>query len=146
VRPTETVRPADPGQRGLFALLREFADSSVDLAHNTAQMAASEWRVILHRFAIRLGLFVAALLVAAVGLLLVLVGAAHLLASVAGVDQWLGFVVVGAVTLATGAAFAVPVMRRLGERDLAFQATLAEFAEDIDVLRGRRGETEDDTP
>jgi len=146
VPPTETARPADPDQRGVFALLRALADSSVDLAHNTAKMAASESRVILHRFAIRLGLFVAALLVSAVGLLLALIGAARLLAGVAGVDERLGFVVVGAVTLAAGAVFAVRAVRRLGERDLAFPATLAEFEADIEVLRGRRGESEEHTP
>jgi hypothetical protein len=48
--------------------------------------------------------------------------------------------------LATGAFFAVRAVRRLGERDLAFPATLAEFEADIEVLRGRRGETGDGAP
>jgi len=38
---TKTTHVAGPERRGLLALLRALVDSGVDLAHNTAQMAAS---------------------------------------------------------------------------------------------------------
>lgn len=143
---TETTPQAGADRRGILALLRALADSGVDLAHNTAQMAASEGRVVLHRVTVRLGLFLAGLFVAAAGLLLGLVGAALLLARLADMDQWLAFVVMGAVTLAAGAAFAIRAMRRLSEPDLAFPATLAEFKADIETMRRGRGETGEETP
>jgi hypothetical protein len=107
VQPTETPLSAGPDQRGILALIRALADSGVDLAHNTAQMAASEGRVVLHRVTVRFGLFVAGLIVAAMGLLLGLVGAALALARFAGMPESLAFVIVGVVTLTAGAAFAV---------------------------------------
>lgn len=118
----------------------------MDLAHNTAQMAASEGRIVLHRLSVRFGLFVAGLCVAAIGLLLTLVGGAVVLARLAGVDEWLAFVVVGIVTLAAGAAFAVRAMRRLDAPDLAFEATLAEFKADIEMLRRARTERGEQSP
>ena len=102
-------------------------------------MAASEGRVVMQRVMVRLGLFVAGLFVAAMGLLLGLVGAALALARTTGMDEGLAFALVGAVTLAGGAVFAVRAMRRLSEPDLAFPATLAEFKADIETLRSARG-------
>jgi hypothetical protein len=137
---TGTSHPAGADRRGVFALLRALVDSGLDLAHNTARMAASEGRLVLHRLAARLGLFVAGLLVAATGFLLGLVGAALVLARATGMDEWLAFVLVGAVTSAAGALLAVRAMRRLSEPDLAFPATLAEFEADVRTLRdGNRG-------
>jgi hypothetical protein len=143
VQRTETARPEGADQRGIFALLRALADSGMDLAHNTARMAACEGRIVLHRVAVRLALFAAGLLVAASGLLLVLVAAALALARVAGIDAPLAFFIVGAVALAAGAAFAVRAMRRLSAPDLAFPATLAELTADVDALRSGRGESPD---
>jgi hypothetical protein len=122
------------------ALLRVLLDSGLDLVHNTARMAASEGRVVLHRTAVRLGFFFAGLVVAAMGLLLVLGGASVVLARVAGMELWLALVLVGAATLAAGAAFAARAMDRLGEPDLAFPATLAEIEADIAALRSGNGD------
>ncbi len=145
---TETPPPVGAEQRGIFALLRALVDSGVDLAHNTAQMAASEGRVVLQRVTVRFGLFIAGLFVAAIGLLLGLVGASLILARLAGIEEWLAFLIVGAVTFATGAIFAVRSMRRLSAPDLAFPATLAEFRADIETMRSGRdgtGGTDDGT-
>lgn len=143
---TETSHPVGAEQRGLFALLRALVDSGVDLALNTAQMAASEGRVVLQRAAVRMGMFVAGLFVAAMGLALVLVGLALVLARYGGMDMWLALVLVGVVTLAAGAAFAARAMRRLGDPDLAFPATLAEFNADIEMLRSGRDESDRGAP
>jgi hypothetical protein len=126
-------------------LLRALVDSGVDLAHNTLRMAASEAGVLVHRVSVRLGLFVAGLMVAAVGLLLCLVGAALVLGRVTGMDRSLAFAAVGSITLAAGTAFAVRAMRRLGEPDLAFPATLAEFQADVEMLRSGRDGSADET-
>ena len=136
----DTSHPAGADQRGIFALVRALGDSGVDLAYNTLQMAASEGRIVLQRAAVRLGLLVAGLFVAAMGLLLALVGAALVLTHLAGVDAWLAFVLVGVVTLAAGTAFALRGMRRLSDPDLAFPATLSEFEADVAMLRAGRGD------
>jgi putative superfamily III holin-X len=141
-----TDEPAATDPRGLFALLGALADSGADLAHNTAKMAASEGRIVLHRVSVRLGLFVAGAFVAAVGLLLVLAGVTLVLARVCGAEPWLAFVVMGAVTLTAGAVFSLRAMRRLSAPDLAFPATLAEFDADIRSLRRRSDGTAGDTP
>lgn len=141
---TKTTHVAGPERRGLLALLRALVDSGVDLAHNTAQMAASESRIVLHRAMVRLGLFVAALFVATMGLLLALVGVALLLVRVSGVQPWIAFVLVGVATSAAGTAWAVRAMRRFSEPDLAFPATLAEFKADIEMLRSGRAHVEDE--
>ena len=125
-------------QRGFLALLRALVDSGVDLAHNTARMAASEGRVVMQRVIVRLGIFVAALFVAAMGFLRALLGAALVLARIAGVDEWVALVAVGLVALAAGAALALRAVRLLGAPDLAFPATLAEFNTDIEMLRSGR--------
>jgi len=101
---------------------------------------------VLHRAMTRLGLFVAALFVATMGLLLALVGVALLLVRVSGMDPWIAFVLVGVVTSAAGAAFTVRAMRRFNEPDLAFPATLAEFKADIEMLRSGRIRAEDEAP
>jgi hypothetical protein len=101
-------------------------------------MAASEGRVVLHRLVVRLAAFVAGLFVAAMGLLLVLLGAALLLARVASIEPWLACVLVGAATAAAGAFFAARAMRRVSEADVAFPATLAEFEADAAMLRESR--------
>jgi hypothetical protein len=123
-------------RRGVLALLRALVDSGADLARNTVRMAASEGRVVLHRAAMRLSLILVGLLVAAAGLLLVLVGAALALIRLAGVNDWLAFLAVGAVALAAGAAFAARALRRLTGPGLAFPATLAELKADVEALRG----------
>ena len=143
---SETDRSTAPEQRGFFALLRDLIDSGVDLAHNTAQMAASEARIVLHRVMVRLGLFVAGLFVAAMGLLLVLVAASLVLARLTGMEPWAAFLIVGVVTLAAGALFAYRAMQRLSHADLAFPATLAEFKTDIEMMRAGRGESADESP
>lgn len=146
MRQQEGVSGNGADSRGILALLRDLAESGGDLAHNTARMVASESRVVLHRLAVRLGLYAAGILVAAAGLLLVLAGASLVLARLAGVEEWLALVVVGAVTLAAGVVFALRALRRLGEPDLAFPATLAEFREDIETLRGRRTGDPEEAP
>ncbi len=136
--------PARAGRRGVLALLRVLLDSGLDLVHNTARMAASEGRVVLHRLAVRLGFFFAGLVVAAMGLLLALGGAAVVLARATGMQLWLALVLVGVATAAAGAAFAVRAMERLGEPDLGFPATLAEFETDIAAMRSG-GDADDDS-
>ena len=128
--------------RGFIALVRALVDSGLDIAHSTVRMAASEGRLVLQRVLVRLGYFVAGLFIAAMGLLLVLVGAAVVLSRVAGIEEWLGFVIVGVVTLAAGALFAARAMRRLSQADIAFPKTIAEFDEDFRMLRANRGEPE----
>jgi hypothetical protein len=130
------ARETGADRRGVLALIRALADSGLDLLHNTARMAASEGRVVLHRLTVRLGILLAGLLVAAAGLLLALVGAALLLTRLSGVDDWLAFVLVGGAALAAGALLAVRAMARLSEPDLAFPATLEEFRADVEALRG----------
>ncbi|MCE9638116.1 MAG: phage holin family protein [Planctomycetes bacterium] len=142
----EPSQLAGAEQRGFFALLRALADSGVDLAHNTAQMAASEGRVVLQRVVLRLALLVAALLVAAVGLTLSLFGVSLLVAHVTGMDEWLAFAIVGIGTLGTGVAFAVRATGRLSSPDLAFPATLAEFNADVEMLRNGRDAPGDEAP
>jgi len=122
----------------VFALIRAMADSGLDLVHGTARMAASEGRIVLHRLTVRLGLFLAGLLVAATGLLLGLVGGSILLSRLAGIDQATVFVLAGIATLAAGAIVAVRASRRLGDPDLAFPATLAEFQADLEAFRRDR--------
>jgi hypothetical protein len=58
-------------------------------------------------------------------------------------DTWLAFLVMGALTLTAGAMYSVRAMRRLSAPDLAFPATLAEFDADVEMLRSRRGDTEE---
>jgi drug/metabolite transporter (DMT)-like permease len=136
----ESSQPAGAEQRGILALLRALADSGVDLAHNAVRMAASEGRVVLHRVVVRLALLLAALLVAAAGLILLLAGASLGLVRFTGLEQWVAFSVVGIVAVAAGSMFAFRAIRRLSEPDLAFPATLAEFRADVDALRLVRGE------
>lgn len=135
-----------PEQRGFLALLRGLADAGVDIAHNTARMAASEGRIVLHRITVRLGLIVTGLLVATTGLLLTLAGASLALARSAGWETWEALVVVGAATIVAGAAFAVRMVGRLSDPDIAFPATLAEFAADADALRRGARENEGKQP
>jgi uncharacterized membrane protein YqjE len=127
-------------------LLRALVDAGVDLAHNTARMAASEAHVVLFRLGTRLALFAAGLMVATVGLLLCLVAAALAVAQLTGVDRTLAFAAVGSVTLAGGAVFAIRAIRRLGEPDLAFPATLAELQADVEMLRSGRDRSGNGTP
>jgi hypothetical protein len=130
--------PAGAEQRGLFALLRALTGSGLDLVRNTAQMAASEARIVIERIVLRLCLLIVAAFVAATGLLLVLVGVAIVLARETGIDPWLAFVGVGALTAAVGAALIARALARLSARDLAFPATLAELETDIVMLRDPR--------
>jgi hypothetical protein len=65
------------GERGFFAQLHDLSVDSADLAHNTARLAACEARVILRRIVARVGIFMAGLLVALAGLMLVLIGVAE---------------------------------------------------------------------
>jgi hypothetical protein len=136
---------AGPGadRRGVPALLRALADSGMDLAHGAARMAASEGRIVLHRLTVRAGLLLAGLLAASTGLLLCLGGASILLARASGMEIWLALVLVGAVAAAAGTAVALHAVRRLGDPDLAFPATLAEFEADVEALRGEAGEPGD---
>jgi membrane protein implicated in regulation of membrane protease activity len=120
----------------VLALIRALADSGVDLAHGTARMAASEGRIVLHRLTVRAGLLLAGLLAASTGLLLCLGGAALLLASASGMETWLALVLVGVLAASAGTAAALRAIRRLGEPDLAFPATLAELEADVEALRG----------
>jgi uncharacterized membrane protein YqjE len=144
LRTTERLREARTGaadpvaERGFFAQLHDLSVASADLAHNTARLAACEARVILRRVVARVGIFMAGLLVAAAGLMLVLGGVAAALES-AGLPRWAAFLVVGAVTMGAGAVCALRSLRRLGDRDLAFDRTLAELSADIDRLRGTAG-------
>lgn len=142
---TESSHLAGAEQRGIVALLRALADSGVDLAHNTARMAASEGRMVLQRAVLRLAMLVAALLVAAAGLTLGLFGASLLLARLTGMGEWLALMIVGAATLAAGVAAALRATRRLSAPDLAFPATLAEFNADVEMLRGSRRASEGET-
>lgn len=143
---TATARPARADQRGVFSLLRALADSAVDLAHNTVRMAASEGRIVLQRICARLGVLVAGLLIAATGLLLGLAGGAIVLARLAGIEQWMAFVLVGVVTLVAGAAIAARALQRLADSDLAFPATLAEFDADVTAFRSPRSAPEEAKP
>ena len=130
----------------MLAQIRALADSGLDLAHSTARMAASEGRMVLHRLTVRVGLFLAGLLVAAAGLLLVLVGGSILLSRLAGIDQELVFVLVGVATLAAGAIVAVRASRRIGDPDIAFPATLAEFQADLETFRRDRPGDKEEAP
>lgn len=132
----------DAERRGLFTLLRVLAESGIDLAHNTARMAASEARIILWRLVVRMGLFVGGLLLAAVGLLVSLIGAALLLAEATGMPQWLAYVIVGVVIGIAGAVLAGRGMRQLDNPDLGFPATLAEFELDVQTLRSKTAPSE----
>lgn len=143
---TQTARQSGAEQRGFFALLRALADSGLDLAHNTARMAASEGRMVLHRVTARLCLLLAGMLFGAIGLLLALAGGALGLARLAGMDPWLALSIVGVATLAIGAFVTMRAIRRLDAPDLGFQATLAEFEADMQALRAARGGHEDETP
>lgn len=129
--------PAGAEQRGLFALLRALADSGLDLARNTARMAASEARIVLQRVVLRLCLLIAAVFISATGLLLVLVGGALVLAEQAGIEPWVAFVAVGALTVAVGAALVARAIAKLSAPDLAFPETLGEIEADLAMLRER---------
>lgn len=134
----EDSRPrADAEQRGLLTLLRALADSGIDLAHNTARMAASEAQIILRRLMVRFGLFIGGLLLAAVGLLISLVGAALVLAEATGLPEWLAYLLVGVVVGIAGAFLAARGFGKLGDPDLGFPATLAEFELDVKTLRSK---------
>jgi hypothetical protein len=140
----EDSRPrADAERRGLFTLLRALAESGIDLAHNTARMAASEARIILRRLVVRTGLFIGGLMLAAVGLLISLLGAALILAEVTGWPPWLAHVIVGVVVCFAGAILAARGLGSLGDPDLGFPATLAEFELDVQTLRSRTGSLEE---
>jgi hypothetical protein len=132
----DTGSPTGADRRGVLALIRVLADSGLELLHGAARMATSEGRIILHRLSVRLGLYFAGLCVAAMGALLVLVGASFLLARAFGADPWVGLVVVGAAAGVAGSLAARRALRSLGAPDLAFQATLAELDADVAALRG----------
>jgi hypothetical protein len=131
----ETGRDEGTDRRGVVALVRDLLGAVLELAHNTARLAACEARVVVRRFAVRLAAFVVSLVVAAVGLLLALAGAAILLERVTGMPLWLSLVLVGAVVAAAGAVGAAWALRRLADPDLAFPGTLAEIGADVESLR-----------
>jgi urea transporter len=146
VHRTETSPVAGAERRGVLALLRALADSGLDLAGNTVRMAAAEGRIVLHRVATRLAFLLGSVLVAAAGFLLLLVGAALALIRLAGVNDWLAFLAVGAIALAAGTALAARALRRLSGPDLAFPATVAELRSDIEALRRPPGGNGDGAP
>jgi uncharacterized membrane protein YqjE len=138
VRTAEPVAERKPA--GLFDALGELSGAGVDLAHNTVRLAACEARVIVRKLAMRVGLFFGFLVVATVGLLLMLQGVASLL-EMAGLPAWGAYLLVGAVTLGAGALLAVRMLKKLGDKDLAFPGTLAELDIDREYL-GRRHRNE----
>jgi uncharacterized membrane protein YqjE len=130
----ETLATPRPG---VMSLLGDLAGAAVDLAQNTVELAACEARVVVRRLAVRAGFFFVGLVCACLGLLLVLGGAALLLVE-AGLPAWAAFMIVGVVVVALGAVTAVRAVKLLGDRDLAFPATLAEFRTDVETLRRSR--------
>jgi uncharacterized membrane protein YqjE len=134
--PTDQAgRPDGADRRGILALVRELIGAALELAHNTARLAACEARVVLRRLAARLAVFVVSLVVAAAGLLVVLAGAALLLEGLTGIPLWLSLVLVGGVVVVAGVVGAAWAVRRLGDRDLAFPGTLAEIDSDVESLK-----------
>lgn len=129
-----------PEERGLFRLLGDLAGAGADLAQNTAHLAACEARVIVRRLVARVGLFFGFLVLAVTGLVVLLVGVAVFLHEVAGLPAWLGFVIVGIVAMGAGALVALRMLKKLGDRDLAFPATFAELRKDMDALGARKRE------
>ncbi len=139
----QTPKAAGTDQRGFFAMIRALSDAAADLARNTAQMAASEARIVVRRIALRISVVLAGLFVASMGLLLVLFGAALFLARALQIDDAPAFAIVGGVTLIAGALFAYLASRRLDDPDLSFQATLAELKADLDAMRAARDAAEE---
>jgi uncharacterized membrane protein YqjE len=122
---------------GVTALLGDLAGAALDIAHNTVQLVACESRLVVRRLAMRAGVFIVGLVFAAMGLLLVLVGGALLLAQAADLPPWAAIALVGVVVLAAGAIAAKSALHKLGEPDIAFPGTLAEFKKDVEALRRR---------
>lgn len=141
-----TLRTADAGAGtggrppGLFDALGDLTGAGMDLAHNTVRLAACEARLIVRKLAVRVGLFFGFLVLATVGLLLMLLGAASGLEAGAGMPAWAAYLLVGGVTVAAGALLAVRMLKKLGDKDLAFPGTLAELEIDRDFLGRRPGD------
>jgi len=136
----QTAEEKSPAVRspGLFGLIGDLAGAGVELVHNTAELAACESRMIVRKLAVRIGLFIGFLVLAAAGLLLALGGFALLLGESGAIPTWLAFVLIGVATAAVAAILARRMIRKLGDRDLAFPGTLSELKVDIETF-GRRG-------
>jgi hypothetical protein len=130
--PTLDERPS------LFELGGELAGAGLELVHNTAELAASEARVIVRRLVVRVSLLLSLLVIASTGLLLVLGGAAFLLVEVAQWPRWAAFGLVGLVTMAGAGFFALRAVKQLGNADLAFPRTLAEIKKDVEAFGATR--------
>jgi len=134
----------EAGQRGVVALLGELGGAGLDLAHNTAKLAASEAPVVLRRLALRAGVFIGAVVFTAMGLVLVLGAGAMLLAQSTAIPMWAALALIGGVAGGVGVLVAMRMLRRLCSQDLAFPATMAEFQADVEALRRRPRATSDD--
>jgi hypothetical protein len=120
---------------GIVDAAGELAGAAIELVHNTAELAACESRVIVRRLAVRAGLFFGALLLATSGVLLMLEGAASYVGEVGAMPKWLAFVLTGFATTVVGALAARWMIRKLGDRDLAFPGTLAEIKSDVESFK-----------
>lgn len=120
---------------GVTAILGDLAGAALDIAHNTVQLVACESRVVVRRLAMRAGVFIVGMVFATMGLLLVLVGGALLVSQAAAIPAWLAIAMVGVLVLAVGALVARRALHRLGDADIAFPGTLAEFKADVEALR-----------
>lgn len=130
----ESDRDTGAPDTGLVQTIRELAGACLSLVRNTVQLAACEGRAVARRLALRVTFLVVALVVAAIGVLLILGGAAVALVQ-AGVPLWAGLVGIGVIAVAGGVIAALRVVAKLSDPDLSFQGTLDEIEADAAALR-----------
>jgi hypothetical protein len=130
--------PVSDERPTLFQLGGELAGAGLELVHNTAELAASEARIIVRSLVVRVSILLSLLIIASTGILLVLGALALVLHEVAGWPAWAAFGAVGVMTIAAAGFFAMRAVKKLGDADLAFPRTLAEIAKDVETFGGKR--------
>lgn len=129
----------DTDERSAVEVAGGLVRAVLALARSTARMAGAESREVAGRVGRRLGLLVAASVVAAAGAVALLGAAAILAERALGIPRWAAFAGAGALALAGGAWGVAVALRRLAAPDLAFPRTVAELEKDLAAL-DRRGE------
>ena len=120
--------------RSLGELFSELSTQTSTLIRKEVELARHEMTRSVAEVARNSALIAAGGVIAYAGALVVLIGLAWALVE-AGLPTWLGFVLVGALTLATGAATALWARQRLNNVSVVPERTVETIREDVEWAR-----------
>ena len=130
----------DRQDRSLAALLTDLQRESAHMIQQEFALARAEAGERIRQLAMGLGLLVAAIVVSFVALIIVLMGLSELVGELMpeALALWLGYLIVGGVTLAVGIWLLVHGIKNLSESGRFLERTSHSIQQDLEAVRRQR--------